>query len=110
MDHHELEDLLECETVTSGPALLLHYPDPKFDIRYVLVGTCQVDHMANWNGFNEGLEIHKFTVGMHHRDMETTLEIVLVHLLKALSICGTVLSARWLTAVNYILQLSVKKK
>jgi hypothetical protein len=51
---------------------------------YVLVGTCQVDHRATWNGFNQGLERREFTIGMHRRDMETTLKIVLEHLLESL--------------------------
>jgi hypothetical protein len=86
----------------SFPASLFHYPDPTLDPRYVLVGTCQIDHMATWNGFNQGLERCEFTIGMYCRDMETTLK-------KSLNICGTVLSARWLTVVKHILRLSVKK-
>jgi hypothetical protein len=80
MDRHELGDLLE-ETVPSGPASLLHYPDPTFDLRYVIFGNFQVGHRATWNVFNQGRE---FTVGMHCRDMEATLEILLVHLLENL--------------------------
>jgi hypothetical protein len=85
MDRHELGDSLEWETVPSGPVSLFHYPDPTFDLRYLLVGTFQVDHRATWNGFNQGLERREFTVGMHRRDMETKLEIVLVHLVESLT-------------------------
>jgi hypothetical protein len=84
MDHHELEDSLERETMPSGPASIFHYPYPTFDLRYVLVGTCQVDHRDTLNGFTQGRERRKFTVGMHRHDMENTLEIVLVHLLESL--------------------------
>jgi predicted metal-dependent TIM-barrel fold hydrolase len=84
MDLHELGDSFERETVQSGPASVLHYPYPTFDLRYVLVDTCHVDHMETWNGFNQGLERREFTVGMHLREIETMLEIVLVHLLEIL--------------------------
>jgi hypothetical protein len=83
MDRLDFGGSLEWETVSRGPALILHYPDPMFDLRYVLIGTCQVDHRSTWNGFNQGLE-RQFTLGMHHRYMENMLEIVLVHLFESL--------------------------
>jgi hypothetical protein len=73
MDHHELGDCVKRETVSSGPASLFHYPDPMFDLGYVLVGTHQVDHGSTWNGFNQGLERCEFTVIMYRRDVETRL-------------------------------------
>jgi hypothetical protein len=47
---------------------------------------------------------------MHRCDAKATMEVVLIYLLNALNICGTVLSAKWLTIVKQILQLNVKKK
>jgi hypothetical protein len=50
MDRRELGNSLGEETVPSGPVSIFHYPDPTFDLVYVLIGTCQVDHRATWNG------------------------------------------------------------
>jgi hypothetical protein len=84
VDRHELGYCLKQKTVPSGPTTLFHYPDTTFHLGYVLVGTYQVDHRATWHGFNQGLERCEFTGGMYRRDVETTLEILLVHLLESL--------------------------
>jgi hypothetical protein len=84
VDRHELGDPLKWKTVPSGPTEVLHYPDSAFDLRYVLVGSSQVDHMFAWNKLNQGLEGREFAIGVHRRDMETTLDIVLIHLLESL--------------------------
>jgi hypothetical protein len=84
VDHHELGNYLKWKGVPIGLTPLLQYSDSPFDLRYVLVGTCQVDHGANWNRLNQGLQGCKFTVGMHRHDMETTLKMVLIHFFKSL--------------------------
>jgi hypothetical protein len=73
MDHHQLGDCVNQEAVLSGPTLLFHYPDPTFNLVYVLVGTHQVDHGDTWHGFNQGLERCEFTIIMYRRDVETKL-------------------------------------
>jgi hypothetical protein len=84
VDRHEIWDSLKWNAVPSGPTAFLHYLDFEFDLRYVLVVTCQVYHGSTWNRLNQGLQRRKFTVGMHHHDMETTLKIVLIDLLESL--------------------------
>jgi hypothetical protein len=73
MDRHELGVCVRRETVPSGPASLFHYPDPMFDLGFVIIGTHQVDHRTTWHGFSQGLERCKFTVKMYHSDVETML-------------------------------------
>jgi hypothetical protein len=73
MDRHELVDCVKRKTVPIATASIFHYPDPAFDLGYVLVGTCQVDHRATWHGFNQGIERCEFTIGMYCRDVVTTL-------------------------------------
>jgi hypothetical protein len=46
VDHHELGNSFIWETVPSCPTSLIHYPSSPFDLRYVLIGTCQLDHGA----------------------------------------------------------------
>jgi hypothetical protein len=84
VDRHDLGDCVKREAVSSHSASLLHYPDMTFDFGYVLVGTVQVDHGSTWHSFDQGLERCKFTVSMHHRDVEATLQVVLVHFLESL--------------------------
>jgi hypothetical protein len=64
--------------------MFLHYPDLELDLRYLLIGTFQVDHKSTWNRLNQGLQRREFDVGIHHRDMETTLKMVLIYLLESL--------------------------
>jgi hypothetical protein len=73
MDRHELGDCVKREAVSSCSASLLHYPNSTFDLGYVLIGTCQIDHGATWNRFDQGIERCKFTSSMHRRDVETML-------------------------------------
>jgi hypothetical protein len=70
--------------VPSWPTPFLHYPGSPFDRRYVLICMCQVYHGSTWNRLNQGLWGCKYTAGMHYRDMETTLKIVLIHFFKSL--------------------------
>ncbi len=42
----ELGYALERKTVLSCSAFLLDHPDSTFDLRYVLIAACQVDHLA----------------------------------------------------------------
>jgi hypothetical protein len=63
---------------------ILHYLNSPFDLGYVLIGACQIDHGATWYRLNQGLERREFAVGVHRLDVETTLEIVLIHLFKSL--------------------------
>jgi hypothetical protein len=73
MDRHELVDCVKREAVQSGSASLFHYPDPTFDLVYVLVGTHQFDYGSNWHGFDQGLKICEFTVSIYRSDVENTL-------------------------------------
>jgi hypothetical protein len=73
MDRHKLWDCVKREAVSSCSASLLHYPDPMFDLGYVLVGTHQVDHGATCHILDQGLERCEFPVSMHRRDVETML-------------------------------------
>jgi hypothetical protein len=73
MDRYELGDCVKRETVPSDPASLLHYPEPTFDLGYVLIGTRQVDHRATLHGFNQGLERCEFTISMYRLVVETAL-------------------------------------
>jgi hypothetical protein len=70
--------------VPGCPTSLLHYPNSPFDLGYVLFGTCQIDHGATCHRLNQGLERREFTVGVDRIDVETTLEIILIHLFKSL--------------------------
>jgi hypothetical protein len=80
VDHHELGNCFKWEAVPGCPTSILHYPNSPFDIGYVLVGTCQIDHGATWHRLNQGLERQKIVVGVHRLDVKTTLEIILIHL------------------------------
>jgi hypothetical protein len=73
VDRHELGDCVKQEAVSIRSASFLHYPNPAFDVGYVLVGTGQVDHGSTWHSFYQGLERYKFTISMHRRDVETRL-------------------------------------
>jgi hypothetical protein len=81
---HELGNSFKWEAVPSCPTSLLHYPNSPFDFGYVLIGTCQIDHGATWHRLNQGLEGRDFSVSVHRLDVETTLEIILIHLFKSL--------------------------
>jgi hypothetical protein len=50
----------------------------------VFIGTFQIDHGATWHILNQGLERSEFAIGVHRPDVETTPEIILIHLLKSL--------------------------
>jgi hypothetical protein len=83
VDRHELGNSFIWEAVSSCPTSLLHYLNSPFDIRYVLIGTCQIDHGVTWYILNQGLE-RPHSVGVHRLDVETTVEIILTHLFKSL--------------------------
>jgi hypothetical protein len=84
VDRHELGNYFMWEAVPSCPTSLLHYPNSYFYLGYVLIGTCQIDHGATLHRLNQGLERRKSTVGVHRLDVETTLDIILIHLFKSL--------------------------
>jgi hypothetical protein len=81
-DCHELWNPLKRETVPSCSATFLHYP--AYSFRHVLIGTCQVDHWATWNGLYQGLKRREFAVNVHRRDKKSALKVILVHFLKNL--------------------------
>jgi hypothetical protein len=72
------------KAVPSGPAALLHYPDTPLDLRHVLVGTGQVDHISTWNRLNQRPQGREFAVSVHDCDVKTTLEIILINILESL--------------------------
>jgi hypothetical protein len=76
--HHELGDSFIWEDVPSCPTSLLHYPNYPFDLAYMFIATCQIDHGATWHRLNQELEMREFTVVVHRRDVKTTLEIILM--------------------------------
>jgi hypothetical protein len=84
VDRHELGNYFKWEAVPGCPISFLHYPNYPFDLGYVLVGTCQIDHGATWHILNQGLQRRESAVGVHRLDVETTLEIILIHLFKSL--------------------------
>jgi hypothetical protein len=84
VDRHELGNSFIWDAVPSCPTSLLHYQNSPFDLGYVIIGTCQIDHGATWNRLNQGLERREFSVSMQHLDVETTVEIILIHLFKSL--------------------------
>jgi hypothetical protein len=84
VDLHDLGDPLKWKAVPSGLTAFLHYPDSKLDLGHVLIGTGQVDHGSTWNRLDQRLQGREFAVGVHHCDMKTTLEIILVNLLESL--------------------------
>jgi hypothetical protein len=45
---------------------------------------CQVDHRSTWKRLNQRFQGRKLAVGVHHCDVETTLEIILINLLESL--------------------------
>jgi hypothetical protein len=97
--------------VSGSSAPFLYHPDLTFDFRDMLVAASQVDHGATWYRLDQRRKGFEVPVRMHHCDAEATMEIILVCIsLNALNICGTVLSARWFTAVKHIFRLNVKKK
>jgi hypothetical protein len=84
VDRHELGNCFKREAVPVFPTSFLHYPNSTLDIGYVLIGTCQIDHGATWQRLNQGLERREFAIGVHRLDVETTLEIILIHLFESL--------------------------
>jgi hypothetical protein len=84
VDRHELENCFKWEAVPGCPTSFLHYPNSPLDLGYVRIGTCQIDHEATWHRLNQGLERRKLAVGVHGLDVETTLEIILIHLFESL--------------------------
>jgi hypothetical protein len=84
VDRHELGNSFIWEAVPSCSTSLLHYPNSPFDLGYVLIGTCQIDHGATWHRLNQRLERSTFAVGVHHLDVEIMLEIILIHLFESL--------------------------
>jgi hypothetical protein len=84
VDRHDLGDPLKWKDVLSGLKAFLHYPDSTLDLGHVLIGTGQVDHGSTWNRLDQRLQGREFAVGVHHCDMKTTLEIILVNLLEIL--------------------------
>jgi hypothetical protein len=83
VDRHELGNSFILEAVPSCPTSLLHYPNYQLNLGYVVIGTCQIDHGAIWHRLNQGLERREFAIGVHRLDVETTLEIKLIHLFKS---------------------------
>jgi hypothetical protein len=94
VDRHEFGNSFKWEAVPNCPTLFFHYPNSQFDLGYLLVGTCQIDHGSNCHRLNQGLERREFDVGMHRLYVETTLEILLIHLFTSLEYYGTVQSGR----------------
>jgi hypothetical protein len=110
VDHHELRNSFIWEAVPSCPTLLLHYQNSLFDLRYVLIGTCQIDHGATWQRLNQGLERRKFAIGVHRLDVETMVEIILIDLFKSLEYLRYRAIREMIDCREADFRLSVKKK
>jgi hypothetical protein len=70
--------------VPSDPTSFLHYPDTTLDLGQVPVGTGQVDYRYTWNRLNQTLQGREYAIGMHHCDVKTVLETILINLLESL--------------------------
>jgi hypothetical protein len=44
----------------------------------------QVFQLSTWHILDQGLQRQKFAIGVHRRDVKSSLEIILVHLLECL--------------------------
>jgi hypothetical protein len=84
VDRHDLGDPLKWKAVPSGPTAFLHYPDSTLDLGNVLIGTGQVDHGSTWNRLDQRLQGREFAATVHHCEVKTTLEIILLNLLESL--------------------------
>jgi hypothetical protein len=86
VDRQELRDPLKWKDVPCCSASFFHYPYSSLNVGYVVIGTRQVYQRSAWHRLEQGLERREFTIGVHRRDMKSSLEIILVHLLERLEI------------------------
>jgi hypothetical protein len=84
VDRQELRDPLKWKAVPCCSTLFRHYPVSSRNSGYVLIGTRQVYQWSTWHRLNQGLDRREFAIGVHRRDMKSSLEIILIHLLECL--------------------------
>jgi hypothetical protein len=82
VDHQELVDTLKWKDVPCLSASFLHYPYSSFNLGYVLIGTRQVYQRSTCHRLDQGLVRREFAIGVYRRDLKSSMEIILVHLIE----------------------------
>ena len=83
MNHHDLWNLGEGQSMSDCPRSFLNDSDAPLDLWHMFVGARQIDNRSIWHFIDEHLQWSEFSIGMDSGYSKTTLPIIIIYFLES---------------------------